>query len=88
MLRGPITEKATNSSLNSRFKEQDSILSGNKEHKKIGLLCPTEHWSMLLSVDEPRPRVAWIMIPGMNEQSVRFSTMQHTNFYSLEPCSI
>jgi hypothetical protein len=58
MLRGPITENATNSSENSRFKEQLSAFPGSNEHKKIGLLCPTEHWSMHLSSDEPRPKVA------------------------------
>jgi len=62
MLCGPITENATNSSVNSRFREQLSAFPGNSEHTKIGLLCPTEHWSMLLSFDEPRPKVAYIVI--------------------------
>lgn len=61
MLQGPITEKANKSSFsNSRFRGHDSFLSGNKEHKKTGFLCPTKHWSMHLSVEEPRPNVAWI----------------------------
>lgn len=60
MLCGPITEKATDSfPSNSRFKGQHSTLPRDKEHKKIGSLSPTEHWTMLLSLDGPVSRVAW-----------------------------
>ena len=63
MLRVPVAEKATKSSYSSnlRSKEQVSFWFGNKEHKIIGLLCPTEKWSTALSVDDPRPKVAWVI---------------------------